>query len=146
VCAYIAKLPHSEFTVNDVCTAFPDIPRNVIHMTLRHKAKVGWLERVDRQRYRIGGVRIKTRTSSGIVADAMWLVLRTAPFDKPLRAPEIIGETESLIGRGTSYRGIHTNLLKWTLSGDLERSGERGEYAYRVATERTERPSLSRFL
>jgi hypothetical protein len=132
--------------MNEIATALPDIPRNMIFMTLRHKAKMGWLERVDRQRYRIGGVRIKTRTSSGIVADAMWLVLCTAPFGRSLQAPEIIGETESLVGRGTSHRGIYTNLLKWTRSGYLVRSGPPREYAYRVATERTERPSLSRFL
>jgi hypothetical protein len=143
VLAVIARMKdHEVFSIEQVRSRTPHRTYRQVLAVLRYKTKQGALDRVGPGQYRWGGVRIKTTSPKGLVAEAVWAVLFTAP--KPMRLGEIVGEAESYIGRpGVSIYGPTACVLySWHKDGHLERTGQQGEYAYHLKPGVTERPVL----
>jgi hypothetical protein len=147
IAAAIRSLPHgTEFGCQDIHPLVSDLRRGTVNCFFSLKRKAGWLDQVTPGKYRIGGVLIKTTLPMGLVAEAVWAVLFTSKDQKPLRMPEVVGEAEAYVNRpGVSLYGTAGSVLRsWHRSGYLERTGNRGEYAYRLKDGITERPVTTR--
>lgn len=141
VLAVIVALGAEEFTAADIAARIPDLSVPQVRAVLSRKCAQGGLQRTGRDRYRRRGP-LRTTLPQSSVAEAIWAALFTAPRDTPLQSGDITGEAESYLGRPdvSLQRNVASTLNTWTRQGFLQRTGRRGQYAYRVAPGVTERP------
>ena len=139
----ITTFAHRPFSIQEVHEQVPDIPRHTVTSVVGRKEKMGYLERIAHGVYRdTAGICIKTSLPSGLIANALWMVLFTDPGRRFKRLAELVCEVEEYIGREnvSVYHQVSTTLSRWYRGGFLDRTGPHLLYAYRLKEGIVERP------
>jgi hypothetical protein len=136
----------TEWFTLDQAVAVSGLSRASVQRTLYKKHRSGLLERNESGAYRSTKTRLMRSLPSGIVANAVWICLATAP--KAMRLGEIVAEVESFLGEQfparSMYGSVAALLSIWHRLNYLVRTGKYHEYAYALREGVAEQPVSSR--